>query len=352
MNNISLKSIKYESIKSIFTSIADTDRISRAEISEKTDLSLVTVGKIADALLDLNAICQIKEIKPQAGRRAGILSVNNEKFALIFDITSYDFRYVVLDLRLNLVEKRLIPYRSDIGYAENLSLLLSEAALYINRKYDLSNCFGVGVSVPGPYNSSLDVVKTKRIPELCGLHLNHIVSHHFSGIPLLIDSHINAAARSNVTHIPDYLDKNVIYWYVGNNYVCGAYIVNGELILGRDRHACNFGGFIDNHGNTLEKRISSCTDQKKCAEELVNPIYNVIMSLNPHAIIMEFDMGFPCDDVISSIRTLLTSEFSLGSDDIPDFLRACCKFRNAHRGLTMGLRELWLNKLIDNDNII
>lgn len=53
MNNISLRSIKYESIKAIFTSIADSEKISRAEISEKTGLSLVTIGKIADALSTL-----------------------------------------------------------------------------------------------------------------------------------------------------------------------------------------------------------------------------------------------------------------------------------------------------------
>ena len=60
MNNISLKSIKYESIKAIINSISEADRISRAEISEKTDLSLVTVGKIADALLERNVVTQIK----------------------------------------------------------------------------------------------------------------------------------------------------------------------------------------------------------------------------------------------------------------------------------------------------
>ena len=105
MNNITLKSIKCESIKSIFASIADADKISRAEISAKTDLSLVTVGKVADALLDMNIVCQVKEIKPQAGRRAGLLGVNPDKFAVILDITSYDFRVSVLDLRLHQIEK-------------------------------------------------------------------------------------------------------------------------------------------------------------------------------------------------------------------------------------------------------
>ncbi len=349
MNNISLKSIKYESIRAIFTSIADSDKTSRAEISEKTDLSLVTVGKIADALLDLGVISQIKEIKSQAGRRAGILSVNKDKFALILDITSYDFRFVVLDLQLSLIEKNIVSYRPELSFENNLSIFLSETALYINRKYNFDDCFGVGVSVPGPYNSVTDSVKTKRIPELCGISISALVSRHFNSVPLLIDSHINAAARSNITHIENYAEKNIIYWYVGTNHVCGAYLVNGELILGRDRQACNFGCFANTKGQTLDGSISACTDQSQCAQIIVNSIYNIIMSLNPHAIIMEFDMSFPCDNAIAEIKELLAKNYNLQSDDIPEFYRACCKFRNAHRGLTMGLRDLWLDRIVFDD---
>ena len=99
MNNISLKSIKYESIKAIINAISEADRISRAEISEKTDLSLVTVGKIADALLERNVVTQVKEVRSQAGRRAGLLSINPERFALILDFTRYQFRCAILNLR-------------------------------------------------------------------------------------------------------------------------------------------------------------------------------------------------------------------------------------------------------------
>ena len=126
MNNISLRSIKYESIKAIFTSIADSEKISRAEISEKTGLSLVTIGKIADALLDLDIISQVKEVRPQAGRRAGMLSVNENKFALILDFTSYEFRYAVLDLRLSMTEKSQYQYRNELTFEENLGCFLAE----------------------------------------------------------------------------------------------------------------------------------------------------------------------------------------------------------------------------------
>ncbi|MBE6599562.1 MAG: hypothetical protein E7638_08985 [Ruminococcaceae bacterium] len=53
MKNISLQSIKWESVRSIFSIIAERDTVSRAEIAEGTGLSLVTVGKAADALLGM-----------------------------------------------------------------------------------------------------------------------------------------------------------------------------------------------------------------------------------------------------------------------------------------------------------
>lgn len=349
MNNISLKSIKYESIKAIFASIADTEKISRADISEQTGLSLVTVGKIADALLELGVISQVKEIKPQAGRRAGILSVNPEKFALVIDITSYDFRFAVLDLRLNLLEKSLYQYNHDISYEENLALSIGEAAVTFKRKYNFENCFGAAVALPGPYNADSDSVSTKRIPELCSIRIKNLISRHFGGVPLLIDSHINAAAKSNVTYIADYLKKNIIYWYVGTNYVCGAYLAGGELILGKDRHACDFGSFVDNDGNTLNDKIGGCTEQKECAEVLSNAVYNVIKALSPHAIIMELDINFDRDDIISEIQEILMNEYHLSQEEMPEFRRARCKYRNSHNGLTMSLRELWLDRIVFGD---
>ena len=105
MTVMNLKTIKWESVKSIFGAIASAEQISRAQISEITGLSLVTVGKVADALLDMDMITQEKQIKVTAGRRAGLLAINKEKFVLILDLSSRVFRFSVLNLRLELLEK-------------------------------------------------------------------------------------------------------------------------------------------------------------------------------------------------------------------------------------------------------
>jgi hypothetical protein len=62
MENINLRSIRWESIKSVFLSIAKSEKTSRADISADTDLSLMTVGKVADALMNIEAIEQYKGV--------------------------------------------------------------------------------------------------------------------------------------------------------------------------------------------------------------------------------------------------------------------------------------------------
>ncbi len=345
-NSVILKSIKYESIKAIFTSIADAERISRAEISAKTDLSLVTVGKIADALLELGIVSQIKEVRPQAGRRAGLLSVNQDKFAVILNITSYEFRCAILNLQLNLIERYAFAYRSNCTFQENLAAFLGEASQYVNRKYNMTECFGVGVAVPGPYRAEDDAVLSSRVPELCSIRLKESVRRYFRDVPLLIDSHINAAARSNITHVEDYARKNIVYWYVGSHYICGVYLVNGSLILGKDGHACDFGSVTQLTDLTLEDKISLCRNENECAEPLANALYNTAKVLSPHTMILDFDLPYSCDRLIPLMEDILKMKYRMKPDEIPELRRAWCKSFNAHRGLTMGLRELWLDRIV------
>lgn len=346
MNNISLKSIKYESIKAIFTSIADAEKTSRAAISEKTDLSLVTVGKIADALLDMNIISQVKEIKPQAGRRAGLLSINPDKFALILDISSYDFNVTLLDLRLALVDHTHYTYKPNISYLDNLNRFFAESLTLIRRKYDIDNCFGVGVALPGPYHAETDTATSMRTPEITEVKVREVASYYFRNVPVLIDSQINAAARSNISCIEGYERKNILYWYVSTNYVCGAYLVGGNLILGKDSQACDFGRLISQPGTTLDDLISRAYNEESCATALAGSVYNVIKTLNPHTLIMEFDVDYCCDNLLHLVRELLKSKYNMQESDIPELNRVGGRYRNSHRGLTMGLRELWLDKMV------
>lgn len=72
----------------------------------------------------------------------------------------------------------------------------------------------------------------------------------------------------------------------------------------------------------------------------------VIRILSPHLLIIEYDAKFVCADIIPLIKTNLIEKYGILHENMPDMIRACCKYRNSHRGLTMDLRDLWLDRLV------
>ena len=46
----------------------------------------------------------------------------------------------------------------------------------------------------------------------------------------------------------------------------------------------------------------------------------------------------------------MTHDYNYNEAEFPEFYKACCKFRNSHHGLTMGLRDMWIDKLVFGNN--
>ena len=175
MERINLSSIKKESVRAIFTAITGKDQISRSEIADITGLSLMTVGKVVDALLERHVIIQSKEVKNIAGRRAGLVSLNTEKFFMIIDLTSRNMSMTVMDIALNIVDKITYEYNSDFYYEENLYIFMKNVKIYILRKLNMDDAAGIGVVLPGTYSAAADTVDTTRIPELAKTHVRAII---------------------------------------------------------------------------------------------------------------------------------------------------------------------------------
>ncbi len=344
MQNTALKNIKYESVKSIFSAIASSNSISRAKISEKTGLSIVTIGKIADALVALDTVREIKEARQQAGRRAGVLSINKSKFILILDITSYSFGFSMLDLSLSLIEKIDRRYISVTGYQDNINSFFREALSHLNKHYSLNNCIGIGISLPAPYDSENDCVRSYKVPEIVTLPILATARRYFKDKIIFAESHVNSAARANLAEIDGYAYKSIIYFYISERDVCGVHIINGEIA--HSKGAQDFGSIRLDLDITLAERISVCKNESDCAKILAGVIYNLTKTVSPHALIMEYDTEFQSDNLNDLIKDSLISKYRLPLDDLPEFVTPSCKLRNSHCGIALSLREMWLRSLI------
>lgn len=346
MNNVSLKSIKYESIKAIFSAIVNSNGIKRSEISDLTGLSLVTVGKIADALQEQGIICQDKPSSDHVGRRASVININESKFAIIIDLTSYDFSCSLLNLRMNPMHKLEYTYKSTDSYRDNFAAFLNEIQSYLLKSGRYNDCIGFGVSVPGSYDRVSGTTVYTNIPELTTIDLCAEIELVFSDKLVVVNSHTNSAAKFNIDSLENGQDKSILYWYISKEYIGGAYAVGGNIIVGKNSGSCDFGSIFVYEDLTLLDKMKYVKNQKECCEVILPTMHNVIKILNPHIVIMEFDAEFPVDKILSNISNELSMKYRIKSNQMPEFVYALSDHNSSYSGLALELRELWIDKIV------
>lgn len=346
MQNISLKSIKWESVKAIFGVIADAASVSRAEISDATGLSLMTVGKVIDALLSMGILLQTKDTRSAAGRRAGLLRINPIHYAVILDLTSQDFSMHIIDMRLGLVVNRLHAYNDDFFFEENLSLFLKDAHTYLTGRGDMDHCIGVGVSVPGPYLPKTDRIVGDRLPGLSSLPIRETVARRLPDLPLYIDADVNAAAMSNALDIENYREKQIHYWFADAGNISGAIVNQGEILRGAHNAAGNFGRMHMVRGRTLETMLRPDNTPDENASLMADAVYNTLMFVDPDHVVLECELYHHREDFVDLVRKKLQEQYHLTDDALCLLAGSRCKYRHAHRGLVLKLREMWLSRMI------
>ncbi len=345
VENTNLKSIKNESIKKIFNAVASSTRISRAEIAEATGLSLMTVGKVIDALLGLNIVKQEMQTKTNVGRRAGLISLNTVHYAVVLDLSERAFTLSVIDLGLRLVDSMTYTYNKSFYYYDNLYLFLKSAAAYINNRPDKENMIGIGITVPGVYVSAEDKVVSTKVPELNSIPLRKTVEEILGRKVDFIMKNVKAAAISAISMIPEREKRVIIYMFMGES-VDGAVYNKGSFVKGSHEFECDFGRMILRYGETLEERIRNSRSDEDMANELSSSVYNIITILDPDVFIIESELPREPGFLVNQIKDLLSTEYGLPRSRIPEFLAGGSNFRHSSRGLVILLRDSWIDTMI------
>lgn len=76
-------SVRRENIEAVVNALTSSGRLSRSQISAATKISLMTIGKIADALCRAGAAVQKKSGPGSSGRRASYLELNSGKYITV-----------------------------------------------------------------------------------------------------------------------------------------------------------------------------------------------------------------------------------------------------------------------------
>ncbi len=102
------------SVMAVFETAARCGEISRAELSQLTGFSQVTVGKAVEQLCACGILNERKQSRGSVGRKSGICTLAGDLGMLLYDLSGDKFRVRVCDLALN-VRSEYETDETDIG---------------------------------------------------------------------------------------------------------------------------------------------------------------------------------------------------------------------------------------------
>lgn len=325
-----LQSIKKANLRSVFEVIAENQPVSRSTAAEKTDLSLMTVGKIADTLLMHGAVKQSKESKKRAGRRAGFLKVNEEKYFILLDLSTRPALLSLYDLRLNQKEEHIFSFDE------------AQPSLIQSRFGDLllergpENCCGVGISLP---SSSLQSgIRTSFESEL---------KEAFPDIPVFSDSPVHSAALAFAKKADKHNNKNILCIITVENKTSGVYVVNGSVHCGKNGSFGAIGDMRDSNGTTLNERLSSAQTPEDYIQRFSTDAANILRLLSPDTLVLATDKFSP--NLKESFAEDLVQKQSIEPSALPEILEFPFTHDRARDGLAYRLRGIWLDSLSANE---
>lgn len=130
----SMEQIKTANLHTVFSIILENQPISRAQITQRCDLTVVTVSNCADYLLEKKVIVETGTGQSKRGRPPILIQVNEKAGILIgvFQESVYG-RLLVTDLNANQLEEHLLPCGNS--QSELFFELLEEKITEIETRY-------------------------------------------------------------------------------------------------------------------------------------------------------------------------------------------------------------------------
>lgn len=263
-------SLKPESVLEIFRAATSKNRISRAEIAKITGLSVVTVGKVVDALLSLKILRQTTSLDSTPGRKSRILSASGSISIAVFNLASSNYSLYICDLTQRTVDTFIYHYNPDYFADENLHFFFEQGAKYVNEKVNIQKCCGCAILTPGDYDDYTDQILHSRNPRLCGLAIRRIFEEYAFGVMPPIIGDIRRFAAEAIQETVN-KGESVLCVFLDIKEISSCYLRYGDSI--EDIRFCHFGNVGAGDGKSLEEYVCHSQNVDQALKALTNTLY-------------------------------------------------------------------------------
>lgn len=334
MKNFSLRCIKQNGIRSLFEIIAENDAVSRAELSDTTGISLMTVGKVADTLLFHEAVLQTKAPQNHPGRRTGYLKINESKIIVVIDLA--DRSITLFDLRLTVKEK--LPFPDCEPLSAPFFSFLSEKVLTAHEFDDIS---GLGIIIPSSAiaEQSASAIQRKTAD---------LIGNYFGDIPFLTEYNVSAAARAYASEIDFSEGKNILCLLSEGGETKGVHVVQNEPLPGIHIPFREVGRICDSQGLSFDERLRCANSAESFFEIFAHETANILRLFAPHALVVSRIEEIPS---LSAKLEIFLKEHGFDQFSLPEIREAVQLDDHAKLGLAMNVRTSWLDNLTSERKI-
>lgn len=288
---------KEKNFKSILIFLKKKRKTTKLELSEKLGLSVPTVTKMINELLELGIVFESILSESNGGRRALIFEFIPDSILSIGIKLELDYLQIALINLDGVILKRKIVNKNFIQNPEILEILSNEIKIFIFEIGLLSQKIkGVGISIPGIVSNDSLILKVGTNFKLYNINFEELEKS--IGYDLYIENEANAGVLAEFEKIKSKKNKNVLLISIGTGIGAGI-IINGVLYKGSQNRAGEAGHMtLYNQGLPCNCGSSGCWELYCSNTALINEfnhkfgninslkdIFNKKMLTNPEAII-------------------------------------------------------------------
>jgi glucokinase-like ROK family protein len=249
--------------------------ISRASLSQKTELNKTTVSDLINELNERGFVRELGMQSSGTGRPATLLTLNPDAGYIISCEIAVDYlEILVTDFGPEVIWQIKEPIPSDTSQPAVIERMLALLHQAVEKGLSVTaNLLGVAVGVPGMVDRATGTVlfapnlKWRNVPLLA------ILEQENFGVPIFVDNEANMAALGE-HYFGAARGYNEILYLSGNVGLGGGFLRNGQLCRGANGVAAEYGHMtIDPQGE-----LCNCGNYG-CWETLVsqNGLYKKII---------------------------------------------------------------------------
>lgn len=240
--------MKKNNMKLVLACINEADEISKAQIAEKVQMSIMSINRITDDLIQLGFVCETDRTKENSiGRPPMMLSLNRDNLLSLSVSLEKD------TMRVGLVDpfgeiKAIREYTitsSRFDPQEVLKQLAMNLQRFIDSQPDRKILPVVGIVLPGIVDNKKGRMEFSSNLKWHNVQISKILKEYFPSKDFVVENDIKAIAIAENRFGASKQCHNSVVMNIGNG-IGAAVIIDNEIYRGKNNMAGEIGHIIIN----------------------------------------------------------------------------------------------------------